>query len=299
MGEVKDYVSTFLVVVLSLILAALLLYVFVFLPPVPGEGGMLETTTTSVILETSTTPIPDSTLPDTSTTSTASTTSTTSTLIPIDGLSGGIDRSVARLVVDLSSGKSYGLSQGLYDGDDLVVLFNSSGVGSISVFLDGGFSGYAGGGLFWVRDLGGGVHNISFRQGENYVGEVVSVDKSRYGLSPDVRILLTGEERNALIGEGKANVRFYDRPNCANCAVMRPRVADLVEEFRYCVGYEFVNIWKPEVREDLIRVFPDQSQVVTPVIMVEGLNGRYVYQGLVSSERLTGDILKIAPGCGG
>lgn len=205
----------------------------------------------------------------------------------------------AKIVVDLQGKKIYPPSRKLYANDDVLVIVSpSDGAAKAKIYLDNTFMGVTTGeGSFLLEDLSGKEHKIAVETAELSVDTVIPVWRTRYGLSLDVRDLLTGEERRNAISEGEANLRFYDIPNCANCIVMRPKVASIVENYRHCIAYELISLWKPPVREDLKKEFPDQSKVVTPVIIVEGANGKYSYMGIVPPATLIKNILKVAPAC--
>lgn len=210
-----------------------------------------------------------------------------------------VDDSIASVVVDLQAGQAYPISRKLYTGDDLQVYVNSTGgLNDVKIFIDDEPAGDSiGEGLFILTDLDERDHKITVDGGGNSVEIDLAVWRTRYGLSLDVRNLLSEEERREVINDGKANLRFYDIPNCPNCIVMRPKVASIVEEYRECVAYELISLWKPGGREDLKKYFPDQVKMVTPIIMVDGVNGRFSYMGIVPPETLIRNILKVAPAC--
>lgn len=209
------------------------------------------------------------------------------------------NKSIARLIVELPPEEMRSPSRKLYAGDTLLIAFNpKEGWKKVKVLLDGTMLGESTGDrVFLVEDLTGGEHEINVERNGISIKTVISVWQTRYGLSRDVRTLLTEEERRMVIHEGGASLRFYDIPNCANCIVMRPKVAGLAEKFRHCISYELVSLWKPSVREDLKRDFPDQSKVVTPVIVIEGPDGRFNYMGIVPPEKLEENIRTVAPAC--
>lgn len=148
-----------------------------------------------------------------------------------------------------------------------------------------------------IYDLGGGDHVITGWK-DGFLSETVSfsVDPVRFGLSSAVKKQSSVEERAALKQEGKVVLLFYDRPNCPNCLRMKPWVADIVEMNRDCVSYELLRIIYDGPRNELKLLFPDQTFVDTPVVVVDGPAGRSVSEGFSSRQALIGRVRAASDG---
>jgi hypothetical protein len=170
-----------------------------------------------------------------------------------------------------------------YRTDDVKVVVYSEGVpaGGIDVVLDGNAvyrTDY--GGSFVITGVGGGVHSLlAVEEGFENASLAFSVRNTTYVNSPEVRTQRTPEERSRLVSEGKTVIVFYDLPNCANCVVMRPWLADIANRNRKCVRYELLNTLNEGPRAELKELIRGSSSVSTPVILVEGPSGRYLTWG--------------------
>jgi len=135
-------------------------------------------------------------------------------------------------------------------------------------------------GVITLNDLQGGLHALrAVKEGYETAYVNFSVYNTTYAYSSEVRVQHTPEERNRYVSEGKTVLIFFDLPNCVNCAVMRPWIAGIVNENRGCIEYEWLNIIQEGPKAELRELIEDESSVSTPVIIVQGSNGRYMSAG--------------------
>jgi hypothetical protein len=165
----------------------------------------------------------------------------------------------------------------LYKGDNAMITLKSGStmVSDASIYVDGAFKGGTYGGVYNLERLEGGTHVVTAAK-EGYMNATanVTVDENTYAKSKEVKEGLTAAERKAVISQGKANLRFYETSFCSNCAAMRPRIEEFVNENRDCIAYERLNAYKyaSEV----------EPAIVLPYIVVEGPLGKRKTNGVVS-----------------
>lgn len=124
------------------------------------------------------------------------------------------------------------------------------------------------------------------KEGYNTAYINFTVDPLPYTISNAVKTQRTPEERQALIAEGKVVFRFYDEPNCVNCLRMKPWAGAIANLNRDCISYELLNLVHDGPREEIKELFPDQLNVVTPVLIVEGPRGYYTSLGFLPKSEI-------------
>jgi hypothetical protein len=232
----------------------------------PPEKPATTTYTTSTSTTTTESPITP-----TSSSSTLTTTSTTTTL------------GFRVLTVTYSPEKLYRL-------DDAVLTVESGGspITGALVYVDGEYSGSTADGSYDILSLTGGMHEVVVvKQGYMNVSVTVTVSEDTYATSKDVHRELSLIERNQAFLEGKADVRFYTTPFCVNCAQVRRKLDKLVDDNRECIVYEKLSYYK--YRNEL-------GGGDLPFIIVQGDNGEFTVNGLVSMSRVE-DMIERASGC--
>ena len=183
-----------------------------------------------------------------------------------------------RLSVDLSEGKFY--------KNDVVrirVTLGVEPVGGAQVTIDGGNMQTTNqDGIVDILRIDDGNHTIKAAiEGYEEANVSISVNPLPYALSADVKTQRTPEERSRYIAEGKVVFRFYDTPNCVNCLRMKPWAAAIANANRNCVKYELLNLIHDGPREEIKAIFPDQSNVATPVVIIDGPRGHYRTAGFM------------------
>jgi hypothetical protein len=171
----------------------------------------------------------------------------------------------------------------LYRRDDIIVKISSASepAGGVLVSLDDKTDYLTDEeGEITLSSIEGGRHALkAVKEGYETAYINFSVYNTTYAYSSEVRIQHTPEERSRYISEGKVVFIFYDLPNCANCIVMRPWLADIVNKNRDCIEYEWLNIIHEGPKAELRELLEDQTSVSTPVLLVQGPGGMYVSSG--------------------
>ena len=142
-----------------------------------------------------------------------------------------------------------------------------------------------------------GNHTLEARkQGYESASSSFTVDPLPYLFSDAVKTQRTPEERMQRISEGKVVFVFYDTPNCPNCLRMKPWAGAIANVNRECAAYELLNLINEGPREEVKEMFPDQTSVVTPVLVIEGPAGRYVSKGLLPKIEMERRIQSVSDG---
>ncbi|MFC2154566.1 glutaredoxin family protein, partial [Candidatus Altiarchaeota archaeon] len=160
---------------------------------------------------------------------------------------------------------------------------NGNPVEGVEIFKEGVLLGESDKeGRLFTEALSSGAHVFNANKtGYAPVEKSFEVDRSRYGMSLEVRGLLSDSERHKAIKGGKASVRFYETPSCPNCKKVKDYMADILASNRECILYEVINLWA--YQEELEGKFP---KMTTPIIEIEGNEREFMMNGLVPSKTL-------------
>jgi len=272
----SEYILIGLILLTLACITALLSAAVYFLAPSGETQPTSRVTTTKTVTTTEKTTKPQSNA--TSTTSSSQPTTTTQTTTTLEAV-----EETGELEINTTA-KKY------YKNDDLTVLVTSRGerVEEATVTVDGTeqqATNSQGEATFYA--LEGGEHEIKAeKNGYNTSHATINVSIYSYPYSEDVRIQRTPAERRSLIDQGKVVFRFYDSPSCAYCRIMKPWAAEIVNRNRECIAYELLVLYYDGPREEVRELFEDEESVSTPVIVIEGLGGRYVSSGPLSKTEL-------------
>jgi thiol-disulfide isomerase/thioredoxin len=190
----------------------------------------------------------------------------------------------------------------LYKGDDAEITILSEGVPveGVEVYLDGVWKQNSDEyGMAMLSSLSGGLHLIyGVKEGYLNASLNLTVSNLTYAYSGDAKIQHTQDERNRMISQGKIILIFFDLPGCANCALMRPWIAELANENRGCIEYEWLNLAgvSEGPRNELREVIQDEDQVSTPVIIIQGENGSLLSSGFKSRDAIIDMISRVSNG---
>jgi hypothetical protein len=271
-------VIALLIALIGLAAALLLVAVYVSTPHGPAPGNQItETikTTTPSTTSTTTRQTPSTTTRKASTsgasslemTTTVSTTTTTTTTLILPQLTLEIPDTT------------------VFKNEDVTirVLSDGSPVADATIILDGELKETSGtDGRTVLYALRSGNHTIdALKDGYQNASVNITVQTVSYAASSEIRIQHTPDERAQAIAEGKVVLIFYDSPNCPNCALMRPMVADIVNNNRQCISYELLNLYNQgpsNELHDLMEGF-NKTTVATPVIVIEGDSGKIILTG--------------------
>lgn len=188
----------------------------------------------------------------------------------------------------------------MYKNEDVAIRVLSDGlpVADATIILDGELKETTPeNGCIVFYGLHGGSHSIgTSKDGYESASAVIAVRNISYAASGEVKIQHTPEERAQSIAEGKVVLIFYDLPNCPNCVVMRPDVADIVNKNRACISYELLNIYNEGPKDELHDLMSGsgQSSVATPVIVIEGARSRYIFTGYHSKTEIEEKLFELS-----
>ncbi len=184
----------------------------------------------------------------------------------------------------------------IYLEDDVNVTATGSDgpVRGVTIYLDGVLESYSGDDVAWIRSIQGGGHTVT-AAADGYYNESfnLTVQKTTYSGSRDVRRELTGRERQAAIASGKADFRFYDSPGCVNCRAVLSYLNHIIDKNRDCVVYE--KMWAYDHPQE-IQSFFGKGTVQFPLIIVDGPRGTRQTQGVVSANHIR-DMIRQTTGC--
>ncbi|MFH1054911.1 MAG: hypothetical protein V1744_02320 [Candidatus Altiarchaeota archaeon] len=224
---------------------------------------------------TSTTPTTTTTTTETTDTTATSTLSTTSTTLELKTLS-----------VSYSPNK-------LYKTDDVNLDIKSGGipVHGATVFLNGRVVDQTGEFSYTILSLEGGSNEVVASHDGYYNSTLtIDVEKTTYAASQVVRRELTAAERQRAISDGKADLRVYDSPGCAICAIVIPAINKLVDRNRDCIVYERLHAFD---HTSELKAFKGDY---FPYIIAEGSLGTFHASGQVSMSQVK-DMIERASGC--
>ncbi|MFH1126047.1 MAG: hypothetical protein V1703_02885 [Candidatus Altiarchaeota archaeon] len=189
---------------------------------------------------------------------------------------------------------------GLYKNDNVEVTVSSDGeaISDVHVMLDDSMKYKTDDmGVVTIYSISGGTHFLSvYKEGYSTALVNFSVYPTTYANSPEVKAQRTPEERKLAVSEGKVVLIFYDLPNCPNCVVMKQWVADIVNKNRECISYELLNIYYKEPKDELRELLSGQSDVSTPVIVVDGPEGGFMSTGFASKTSIEKKLAEAAGG---